>query len=204
MTKCFLILLSCVIVSCSNNNDYIFNETFDQNNIGWIEENTDYHEIEIKNGKYHIHCKDTSSNQTSVSPMKVAFLLNLPKTYEINTTVKFVDGQKTNELGLILVSASMHYRFGLFSSGKTEVVKYDYNNDKETTICSTTKEDLRFKRGDNITIKIIISDRSFRYSINDNLVCKGTFQTKQWSDLRLFTSSTTIIEFDNLIFKKPN
>jgi hypothetical protein len=208
MTKQLLtisvIFMALLEYSCSSDNQFILNQTFDKNDIGWVEESTDFHDLEIKGGKYHIHCKDTATLQSSTGPLDVSFLTGLPKKYEISSSINFIDGQKENEIGIILVSASLKYRFSIYKDGQIKVLSYDYNEEKETVLCSEKYGDSVYDKDNTVKLKISVDGKSFKYNINEKLICEGELKTLQWFDLRLFASSTSQVEFDNLIIERLN
>ena len=129
--KKLLLGLLLVQISCKNE-ETIFTETFDKNIIGWPEETTSFHKVEINNGKYSVLCKDTNSNQSSVAPLKEEYLLGLPNKYEISVNANFIKGERKKEFGIILNSISVSYRFSVSKLGKLEIEMWmDFLIDEE-------------------------------------------------------------------------
>jgi len=62
--------------SCSkqHKDNYILNENFDSNKIGWTEESTQAHITELKDGYYYIYSIDTAKEQSSTGPQNISFL----------------------------------------------------------------------------------------------------------------------------------
>ncbi len=185
--------------SCKESIKPYLDETFEKNSIGWIEELSDNHEIEIKDGKYVIFCKDTSARQTSAFPLDDSFLIGLPKSYEIDITAKFLGGNNDNELGLILGSATIQYRLGVKYNGQVEISIY--NGESENIICSEVARNVKFNQGDYAYIRLLVSGRDFKLLLNDKLLCDGQFNVMQWLDFRLFVGQMTKAEFYELKIK---
>src|SRR5205085_12304695 len=86
-----LILLSIIIcnvihVNAQQHEDFILNENFERNRLGWVEEFTEAHYTGIKDGFLYIVSKDTSKYQTSNAPQNISFLWDMPSDYEITTS----------------------------------------------------------------------------------------------------------------------
>ena len=67
--------------------EYILNDNFDRNRLGWMEEYTSSHSTGIKEGFLYILSKDTSKQRTSNGPQNVSFLWDLPDEYEIISSI---------------------------------------------------------------------------------------------------------------------
>ncbi|MDP3928493.1 MAG: hypothetical protein Q8R57_05685 [Bacteroidota bacterium] len=203
--KSFLVLIVINLLnSCISNKEdnYILYEEFETNEIGWIEEQTDFHFLEIKNGEYYIHSKDTSSARSSSGSKADWYLYGLPKQYEIKTSIKTSDiSKEKTHFGLILYSPTIEYLFIIYTNGDLIVSEYDYNSEKYKNLLA---KNLEISLSDPIELSIIINDMEFIMKINDKKIGNGTFKTKtsSWNDLRLFTSSESAILVDYLKIKR--
>lgn len=195
------ILLGVIILllSCSNETEYILNESFNNNSIGWIEESSDFHSLKIDSGYYYIHSKDTTEAtfRTSTTCLKKDHLINLPEEYEIETRIKLIESNTDDvSYGLILSGATIDYAINLHLTGKVEVLEYNYNNRMERELLATNSN---YSMGENaISIKLAISNTSFILFVNNYLIGNSDFNVKSWQDLRLFTSSQSKIAVEFL------
>jgi hypothetical protein len=197
----FLFITACQDKKVSQ---YTLNENFDSNEIGWIEESTSSHYTEIRNGAYYVYSKseDTSKTQTSVSPFRVLFLLNLPGKYEITSSIKRIRENPEMEYGIELISASLSYRFALEKSGRILVTEYDYNTEAEDTLIQGDYLKIKELQRPDVTFNINVNDRDLRLLLNDISIGTCKIKTRQWQDIRLFTSTNSEIAVDYLRVKK--
>lgn len=198
-----LIIFALFIFSCAQEKkEYLLNEEFNSNELGWIEENKTAHEVEIRNGEYFISSIDTSYGRTSVNSMNDHYLYHLPKIYVITTSIHFSgDYNDSNNFGLLLYSASLEYKFSVYASGKVIVMENDYNKDYPEEIISS---ELKYNAGRWTQLKIVINEEHFEFFINDELVGANKFKCKttSWRDLRIYASSTSSILVDYLKIKE--
>lgn len=193
---CIVILL----LSCKNETEYILNENFNNNNtMGWIEEYSDFHSLNIDSGFYYIHSKDTSekTSLTSTTCLQNTHLIALPEEYEIETRIKLIESDLNNvTYGIILLGATLDYSINLHMSGKVEVLEYNYNTRVERELISSTSN---YSMDENaISIKLAISNTSFILFVNNYKVGQSDFKVESWQDLRLFTSRQSKIAVDFL------
>lgn len=194
------------IAACKRDSKDILNENFDANEIGWPEESTSSHKIEIQNGNYFVHSvtDDTTKVQTSVSPQRVWFLLKMPKHYEITTHIKRIGNTPTGEFGLMLLSSTLTYRFALTDSGKAYVTEYDYNTEVEDSLISGNYYSSKEIRSSGVRFRITVHERNIKFFLNDRFIGTTAIKTSQWEDIRLFTSSTSEIAIDYLRISELN
>lgn len=194
------------LIACQERKDsqYSLNENFDSNEIGWIEESTSSHSIEIRNGTYYVHSKslDTNKLQTSVSPQKINFLLDLPRHYEITTSIKPKQENPDMEYGIMLNSASLTYRFALGKSGNILVTEYDYNTEAEDTLIQGDFQKIKELQRPDVKFSININDKDLRLLLNEISIGTCKIRTRQWQDIRLFTTVNSEIAVDYLRVKK--
>lgn len=194
--RAFLLLSLIAMNSCvipfspnGNNDSYVLKENFVENNIGWIEEKTDFHELEIKNGYYFIHSKDTSFAQTSTSPLDKSFLCGL-KNFEIETSFQLVKkSSKETQFGVFLVSGALEHDFTLDLNGEVFVKEFNYGNGKESTFLHKEISDFNFNSKHQL--KILINEYNFSFYIDDLFIGKGILNACSWQDMRLRISSGT-------------
>ncbi|HMG81947.1 MAG TPA: hypothetical protein VK559_02845 [Ferruginibacter sp.] len=206
-SKIFLLtgLIILLLASCKSKNkteDYILNENFDSNNLGWVEEFTQSHTTEIKDGALYITSLDTTKVQTSNHPLDMSFLLGLPEKYEITTSIQNIAHSDPAHYGITLVSASFTDKFEFSDSAIASVKEYDYNQGAETVLFSKEVNQNIESDTTPVYFKIDVADRDFKFFINDKLLTQGILKTKQWEDVRLFTTTGSAIKIDYLRIKK--
>lgn len=176
----------------------ILSEEFMDNRLGWVEEKTASHHLSIDEGVYHIKSQDTNTRRSSTGSIKEDYLVNLPPSYEINTSMQFIDGnkEKTN-FGLLLYSASIEYQFAVYPSGWIMVYELDYNLDSTVTILSKFI-DLDTSVPSAISIRIKGSD--FNLFVNKEEIGTAAFKSKpnHWHELRLYTSKLSAVDVEFL------
>ena len=204
MKKAYILIITLYsmtfLISCNNKTSkYILEEDFQVNNLGWIEENTEYHHVELIDGKYYINSTDSSMGQTSCNSLDDSYLYRLGASkYEIITEFEYLMGDSNSDFGLLLRSATLEYRFALYQSGLIEVVEYSGTKEYETIIISdsTTMEEM--KVNSKYSIYIVINGDKFEFYVNSHLIGEDNFRTKSWSDLRLYSGRLTAINIDYL------
>jgi hypothetical protein len=205
LSTSLIILIVLSAISCGRHKkDYILNEDFDSNKLGWCEEFTAAHTTEIKDGFLYIKSDDTSRQQTSNGPLNRSFLYDFPKNYEITSSIQSL-GQfvPKHYYGIILISGSLTYKFEISDSSNATIMatEYDENKDAETYLISKTWEDFGT---DSLPVnfKVDVKDRAFEFYINDQLIGTGKLKTKNFVDVRLFTTSGSSVKVDYLRIKK--
>jgi len=200
-----ILILGLVInhISCSTDKDeYILDENFDSNELGWVEERTDFHYLDIRDGEYFIHSIDTSASRSSSGSLAGNYLYDLPKQYEIATSIKLSEKIKNNtHFGILLYSPTLEHNFAVFSDGEIVVTEYDFNKDSSNELLSK-KIELSLSDPTNIIIKI--KEMEFELVINNKTIGTGNFKTEtnSWYDLRLYTSVESSILVDYLRIKE--
>ena len=177
---------------------YILDENFDTNKLGWIEESTNYHKVELKDGFYYIHSIDTSKGQSSVGPQNISFLWGMPKAYEITSSFQSIDRDMLPHFGIILGSATLEYKFLFLHDNDGQVKEWDYNRDSEIPLFSKNLDKKIDLEKTQIIFKIKVADSHFEFYINDELIGNGHFNARSWGDIRLFTSSGSSVKIDYL------
>ena len=180
---------------------FILNETFVSNKIGWAEEYTKAHLTEIKNGFLYINSLDTSAIQSSNGPLDNSFLLNFPDNYQITSSISLMKHSGNLHFGIILVGSSVEYKFSVSDSGTAAVIEWDYNRSSEMRLFTHDlygEKDLSKKA---FLFEINVHFRNFEFYINDKLMGEGILNSKNWRNIRLFTTSGSTIAVDYLRIK---
>ncbi len=194
---------SCFSLFAQQREEYILNENFDRNRLGWVEEYTSAHSTGIRDGYLYIISKDTSKERTSNGPQNVSFLWDLPNQYEIVTSISKLKGSKEARYGIILHSGSLTYKFSFSSTGLAELTESDYNKDNEDVYVFSQQTKLSTSY-DSAILKIIIDQRRYSFYINNEKIREGELKAKSWEGLRLFVSSGAGIKADYLRIRKNN
>lgn len=197
-----LMTLTCFSSCSTNKGNFILNEEFNSNKIGWVEEQTEFHYLEIKGGKYLIHSIDTSNARSSSGSMYGGYLYGLPAKYQIHTSIKLTETKNSNtNFGIILRSPTLEYKFAVYTDGDIIVSEFNYNSD-ERKILVSKKINLSFFEPTEIAINI--DNMDFMITINDLTIGNSKFKTKtsSWNDLRLYASSESAILVDYLRIRK--
>jgi hypothetical protein len=204
MKRMFLSLIVLITVSNSSwaqqKEEYILNENFDRNRLGWTEEYTNSHSTGIRDGYLYIVCKDTSKERTSNGPQNVSFLWDLPNQYEIVASISKLKGNKETQYGIILNAASLSYKFSFSSTGLAELTENDYN--KESGEVYVFSQQTKFTSADSAIFKIVIDQRRYSFYINNEKIREGELKAKAWEGLRLFVSAGAGIRADYLRIRK--
>ncbi len=200
MKKILLLSFSIFLIfafSCRQDG-FILNENFNSNKIGWSEEITQSHRVEIKDGFLYIYSIDTSKQQTSCGPQNTSFLWDLPKKYEIEAFIKDLGYCNSVHYGIILRSATLEYKFSFSDSGEAEVKEWDYNRGFNNSFFTPAFYENIKSYDVGKDFKIIIENRKFSYFINDSLMGEGILKSKSWQDIRFFTTTGSKIKVDYL------
>jgi hypothetical protein len=206
MNKIFLslsLLFSISFNLCGQQKEeYILDENFDRNRIGWVEEYTSAHSTGIKDGHLYIISKDTSKERSSNGPQNVSFLWDLPTQYEIVTSITKLKSSKEAHYGILLYSSSLTYKFSFSTTGLAELTEYDYNKDNEDLYLFS--QQTKIKAGDSAILKIMIDNRRYSFYVNNEKIREGELKARSWTEMRLFVSSGAGIRADYLRIKKSS
>lgn len=207
MIKTCLSLLVSFTILCNvgyaqQKEEYLLNENFERNRLGWVEEYTSSHATGIKDGFLYILCKDTSRQRTSNGPQNVSFLWDLPEEYEITTSITKLKGNSEAQFGVILNSSTLTYKFSFSTSGLAELTESDYNKDDDDIYLFSQRVNVKAVIGDSTILKIAFAQRRYSFFINDEKIREGEVKAKAWEGIRLFVSSGSGIKADYLRIKK--
>lgn len=197
----YVSILFFIITSCkSTDSKYILNENFDSNELGWPEEETSSHIIEIQDGEYFVHSvtQDSTKLQTSVSPQRVWFLLKMPEYYQVSAHIRRMARVKPGEYGLMLYSATLTYRFALTDLGQVYVTEYDHNTEVEDSLMTGEYYSSNEIKRSGVEFRVLVNKKNIEFYLNDKYIGMAAIKTKQWDDIRLFTSSQSKIAIDHL------
>lgn len=203
-----ILSLSLFLIQCESDNEAlpILDENFDENKLGWPEEFTEAHEVYIEDGYYHINSIDTSRYRSSIYSLQDEYLLNLPNEYVISTSIdlKKRSNKKRDitNFGILLNSSSLEYEFSIYWHGLVMATEHSINTDTWDTIFEKQNEEI----SSPIKIEVKIKGRDFKLYVNDNLEGSGKFrsQTKNWENLRLYTTTGSKVAIDYLKISKTN
>jgi hypothetical protein len=180
---------------------YLIEENFDDNKLQWVEENTIFHTVEVADGKYIIHAKDTSK-RTSCSPFNSTYLFNLKDSFQIKTNIKLIEASPNypSKFGIILVCATMDYLFYVGSNNKVKVLESEYGLPRDTVILEKDIDNLNL---DNpIDIEVLIESYSASIKVDNKDFGSVPLKSKSIEGIRIFATSETKIEVD--YFKVKN
>ncbi|WP_020527085.1 hypothetical protein [Flexithrix dorotheae] len=184
--------------SCSlKDKNVLIDENFDNNELRWIEEETQYHSLELKNGKYHIHAKDTI-RQTSSAPYNRTYLYNLKENFSVTFKIDLLgrDIDSHSRAGIMLTCASMDYR--IYITNKSEIVVSEelYADRKEIILLSKfTDNDITNSPQE---IKVFISGYKGNIIYNKREIGEFELKSKALDGIRIFTSPRTSIDVYNI------
>jgi|GEM_PF-3418604 len=197
----FLVTMSSFIYG-QQKEEYILNENFDANRIGWVEEYTSAHSTGLRDGFLYIISKDTTKDRSSNGPQNISFLWNLPSQYEIMTSIAKLKSSKEAQYGIILYSSSLTYKFSYSSTGLAELTESDYNKDNEDIYLFS--QQTKNTTGDSAILKIMIDNRRYSFYVNNEKIREGELKARSWTEMRLFVSSGAGIRADYLRIKKSS
>ncbi len=186
----------------SKENTLILNENFDSNKLGWVEEFTDAHDTEIRQGFLYISSHDTSAVQSSDGPLENSFFLNFPNGYEITSSINLLKHSRHARFGIIMVSSSVEYKFSVSDSGTAAVDEWDYNRRTEIRLFTHMLSSAMDTSMNRVAFRIDVHFRNFEFYINEKLMGEGILKTKGWRDIRLFTTTNSSVAIDYLRIKK--
>lgn len=196
------------LCQCSNNESkFILNENFDENKLGWPEEETSSHHLYIKNGNYYLKSIDTARYRSSVYSLEDQYMRNLPDEYVIKTSIDLINRSRKDRditnFGLLLNSSSLEYEFSIYWHGLVKVTEYNNNTDSTITIF----ENQLTKMQSTILIDLKINKTRFELFINGKSIGSGKLKTQSqfWQNIRLYTTTGSTIVIDYLkIVKSSN
>jgi len=199
--KYIITILSVILIlSCSTEEDkYSFIENFTSNEIGWVEESSDFHNFDIRNGAYYMTAFDTLYTQSSTSPMDLSFVLSLPEKFLIDSEIKYISGKEGLSCGIILDGASTYSMFSTTPEGKHYMSKYDYNYDKTISIDSMVSNERTFNTLKSVAkFMIIVSGNRMDFSVNGNYVGSILASSEKIHNFRYFVSPEMEVEVQYL------
>jgi len=206
MKKYHLALIIVLLLSAKSyaqsSEEFILNENFDRNKMGWAEEYTSSHYTGIKEGFLYIVSKDTTKERTSNGPQNVAFLWDMPEEYEITTSAERLKSFNDTRYGIILSSATLTYKFSYSESGMAELTEYDANKEEELYVFSKKISNTEKTNTAAVNLKITVAGRLYTFYINNQKAGSGEFSAKSWEGIRLFVTSGSAAKFDYLRIKK--
>jgi hypothetical protein len=205
MNRIYFLLLALFFLAFCNDQRkdiYILNENFNSNTIGWAEESTEAHKTELKEGHYYIYSMDTSREQSSPGPQNVSFFWDFPKKYEITSSFQSIEHPKRTRFGIMLTSPSLDYKFSFSDSSTAALKEWDYNRNSDLLVFAKTRNDKIDINTTPIEFKIKVDNSNFDFFINNELVGQGTFKTKSWDGIRLFTTTGSAVKIDYLRIKR--
>ncbi len=151
---------------------------------------------------YRMLSRDSSARRSSSGSLTGSYLVNLPKEYSIESSIKLIESKdEKGHFGIILLGASIEYTISIYSSGWILFTEYDYNLDSIYTMNSKYIEPNDNSISD---IKLDIDQSSYELEINNVKVGEGEFkmEPRYWRDLRFYTSTESAIAIDYLKIKK--
>ena len=178
---------------------YILNENFDTNKMGWNEERTKAHKMEISQGFLYIYSYDTSASRSSNYPMDNSFLLDFPADYDISSAITLLNHSSAAEFGIILISGSLEYKISVNDSGISSIREWDYNRKSEILIVSKSIN-IKFDKP-TVVFELKVRSRDFELYVNNEKIGEGNLKSKSWREIRIFTSSGSAIAADYLRIK---
>jgi hypothetical protein len=191
-----------VSISCMKQNEsFILNETFDINTRGWVQEDTEFHKLEIKDGFYYIQSIDSTLDRTSSRSLDKSFLFNLPESYQVSSSIEILQSNIDNPFcGLILESPSFEYEIRVYENGTVEMERYNFFSDElikyENIKKVEAESDLK-----KIELELKIDGWNFELVVNNQLLGKGKLLSKSWERIGPFAGKFTEIKIDNLSIK---
>jgi len=194
MTMKYLLafLLLIMIVACSSpkeNQSYIVNVDFNENILGWVEENTSSHHTELLDGKLLLKSIDTAALFSSNGPRDESFFWSLPDNWRFETSIEVIDGGQEAGFGFILYSASLQYQFKVSRNGNVTVSEYDYNTQKERLLFDTKIDGLAIDYNQPTAIDLNVNENKFELFVNGNSIIEEQFKAKSWETLRIFAQA---------------
>jgi hypothetical protein len=190
-------------LSTENETDkFILNEEFFDNSLGWVEENTSSHNVDISDGKYFIASLDTSDAtfRSSAGSLDKSYLLGLPYSYEITSEMEFKSTDlKYAYFGIHMYSSSIQYIFSLYNDKELIIEEIDYNLDTTVVLVD---EFFSGNIDEPIKFKIDIEGNDFQFYLNNEKMGVGLLKCQSWQDLRLYTSKQSKITVNNLKIKE--
>ena len=192
------ILIVLFLSSCKEQNQFILNENFDSNSLGWVEETTGYHDVKIDSGFCFLASLDTASTTyySSIGSLDKSYLYSLPNSFKISTKIKLLENNLEDAyFGVFLYGASLKYSFLVYKSGKVDVTEYDYNSEIERNLITG---DSQFEIKNEVVLNIEMENKKLYFSIDDYEFGETEVKVHGWQEIRLFTSKQSKISIDYL------
>jgi hypothetical protein len=179
--------ISCTSITTS---EYILNEEFNENKLGWVEEWSNSHHTEITEGKLVLKSIDTAANFSSNGPRNNSFMWTLSPYWQFSTCIEIIDGGTEAEFGFILYSASINYKFAINRMGRVKISEYDYNKQTEKLIINNILKDTNLDYNTPVNLTLEVKGTLFNFYIEDKMVGEGSFSAKSWETIRLFAKAS--------------
>lgn len=184
-----LLLLLAIACTSQQKDEYIINDEFESNSLGWTEENTQSHHTEIIDGILLIKSIDTAALYSSNGPADQSFFWSLPKKWQFSTSVEIIDGGTDAAFGVLLYSASLQYQFSFSRDGEIAVNEYDYNTERTTELLYQKNDSLKFDYNQPVHVDIKFAENQFNLNINNQQIGSGELRAKSWETLRIFAKA---------------
>lgn len=201
LTPIFFVVVA-LLQACESAPEHgdIFHASFEENVHGWVEERTDFHQLEIKDGHYFIACKDSNFNRTSTYALDRSFLHRLPEKYEINTSITIIPSKAdTAYAGLVMESSSLEYEVLFTEYGEVWVEEYSYATKKRKYY--DIDQPLERKRRRTFDLSIRIDGWDFELFVNDAYCTDGEMSAKSFERIAPFAGRFTSIQVDHLYLR---
>ncbi len=191
----FLVIFLFVSCSVIESSEYFFDEKFNKNSRGWIEEMTDDHFLTIENGYYLMENKDSTSNKSSSRCLDRSCFYSLPDSFEIQTSVTMASSiQDTLSCGLLLEGNSFKYEFRFFNTGQVQISEYNFISKNSVNLTDVKN----IAPTENILCSVKITGWDFEVFANNMKVGSGKLKCKSWDRIVPFTGKLTKSKVDYL------
>lgn len=182
--------MTLTLFSCGSPTDeFLLNEEFNHNSLGWTEEKTNSHHTEVIDGKLLILSLDTAAKLSSNGPMDNSVFWRLPNKFQFTTSMEMIDGGKNSGFGFILYSASLQYNFSLSKKGEVKVTEYDYNLEGGYDIMDYKNDSLEITYNSPVKLRLEVNSSQFEFYVNDKYIGKGALKAKGWQTVRLYATA---------------
>lgn len=188
--KLLLLFPLFLMFSCTTSeSEYLLNEDFSENRLGWVEEWSEAHRTEIIEGKLLIKSLDTAANYSSNGPRDQSIFWSLPDKWQFSTSLEVIDGGEEAGFGFLLYSASLNYQFSVNRKGELSISEYDYNKQKERKMVEKVIENFSLDYNSPAILTLSVTGDSFSFYLDEEKVGEGSFRAKSWETLRLFAKA---------------
>jgi hypothetical protein len=171
----------------------IFNETFDDNVLGWTTYNNNDATKSISDGKYIISNKIAGVDRWGAVPIS-----ELPTNYNIHVKCRFISGSEKDKFGIILLqNIGSDYRFNITKNGYASVSLIKDTIGRPDLIIPKAG----FKNSETgmfSDLLIEVRGDRYRYYVDDNLVGAGFINELKIKDIGVYVTDIQTVEFDNI------